>query len=82
MENPCKKCLVQVNCTQVCPDKVNFQVWLKNAIEQYGNGRHATTPHLRLLYKKYQTMQTENITDISQIELRRYGVEHPDEISS
>jgi len=77
MENPCKKCLVKINCTQVCPDKTNFQIWLNHAIKQYGNGRHATTPQLRLLYKKYKTMQTENSFDIHQIVRRKFKLENP-----
>jgi hypothetical protein len=67
MINPCKECLVQVNCTAVCPDKKNFQVWLKNGIRQYGFGLHARTPHLRALYTKLTTMETENQLDMVRI---------------
>lgn len=71
MINPCKECLVQVNCTAICPDKKNFQIWLKNGIEQYSYGRLATTPHLRKLFNKMRDMQSENSVDMVRIGQRK-----------
>lgn len=67
MKNPCKECLVQVNCTAVCPDKENFQVWLKNGIKQYEYGRHATTPQLSKLFQSLVNMRSENSVDMVRI---------------
>ena len=75
MKNPCSDCLVKVNCTQICPDKNNFQVWLSNGIKQFGNGRHATTPQLRRQFTKIRDMQTENTMDMIDIDNRRKRVE-------
>lgn len=75
MKNPCSDCLVKVNCTQICPDKNNFQVWLTNAIKHYGNGRHATTPALRKMFEGYRTMQTENTIDMIDIDSRNKRVQ-------
>jgi len=45
MENPCDKCLIKVNCTQVCFDKRNYRRLLVTAITQTGNGkRHIRSP--------------------------------------
>jgi hypothetical protein len=70
MKNPCNECLVKVNCTEVCPDKENFQVWLKRGIEYYQHGRLATTPHLKKLFVTLLNMETENSSDIIRITLR------------
>lgn len=67
MINPCKECLVQVNCTEVCPDKTNFQVWLTNGLKQYQYGRLATTPQLSKLFRGLRDMEVENHTDMIRI---------------
>ena len=78
MKNPCKECLVQVNCTQVCPDKQNFIVLLNNARTQFEQGRRATTKQLEKIFQKYVELDFETAADIHKINCRRIAVKHPE----
>lgn len=75
MKNPCDECLVKVNCTQVCPDKENFQVWLNRGISNYDHGRLATTTHLRNLFVGLLNMKTQNSRDMLEITNRKHRLE-------
>jgi len=78
MRNPCSECLVKVNCTEICPDKTNFQTLLKNAVEQFGHGGHARTPKLESMYRGYQMLSQENNGDMVRIQIRRRRVREPE----
>jgi hypothetical protein len=70
MENPCNKCLVKVNCTQMCSDKLNLQTLLANAKKQFDYGFKASTPQLKKLFRRYQRLHQENTMDIMEIKAR------------
>lgn len=74
MINPCNECLVKVNCTEICPDKTNFQTLLKNAVLQFSYGGHARTPKLSKLFNIYRDLSKENNADMCRITSRRLRV--------
>lgn len=75
MKNPCDECIVKVNCTQVCFNKINYKILLRNAVEQARGGKNLRVPVNSSLYKKYMTMLNDNIVEISKINLRRRNLQ-------
>ncbi len=71
MNNPCKECLVQVNCTAVCEDKENFQTLLENALKSYGVwrwvNRNRSNDPLIQRYRKWLAYKQENENDMTRI---------------
>jgi hypothetical protein len=71
MKDPCEECIVKVNCTQVCPDKENYKILLRNAVEQNKIGRKPNgvtivTKH----YTTYRELLTNTYCDIANIHSR------------
>ena len=73
MENPCHRCVVQANCTEVCPVKNNNNTLLRNAINQamIGAGhKRKINPKYLEHYQRYQGLFNQCLTDIASIQLR------------
>lgn len=71
MKNPCNECLVKVNCTEVCPDKLNLKILLSNAIRMHFRVTCSNyAERERLLF--YRDLERENNEDIRIIENRKF----------
>lgn len=70
MKNPCDNCLIKVNCTAVCFEKINYKSLIKNAVNQ-SKGNHKT-------YFKYTTMLSNTMSDEFNIEKRVQELLNPD----
>lgn len=56
MENPCEKCIIKVNCTEVCLDKINYGVLLKEGIEAHRRMIQSNNFHNIYYLKKYRKL--------------------------
>ena len=74
MENPCKKCLVRVNCTEVCPEKLNYKKLLEIGVENHRKVLHQSES-FRKHYIKFLKLQKDNLGEISKIKLRKANIE-------
>jgi len=70
VKNPCKDCLLIINCTAVCEDKENFQTLLKVAMKQFGFGFKVSCNQDRALFKRWAELKTENELDMVEIRER------------
>ncbi|MHA1701438.1 MAG: hypothetical protein ACTSWK_04130 [Promethearchaeota archaeon] len=72
MENPCEKCLVKTNCTQVCPEKINHMALIKNALVYFRSyiGRKLNQKE-RKHYIKYDKLLREGEDEVLKIERRK-----------
>jgi len=75
MENPCEKCLVKTNCTQVCPEKINHMALIKNALIYFKSyiGRKLSQKE-RKHYIKYNKLLMEGENELLKIEWRKRGI--------
>ena len=69
MKNPCKDCIVKVNCTEVCFEKKNYQALLNDAITKH-RGR-IWDKQSRRFYRLYDSENLQCRIDISNINNRR-----------
>jgi len=75
MENPCDLCIVKVNCTQICWQKINNKNLLMNAINQLmiGKGRNRRVNDKYLdQYQRVNSLYNQCITDMTQIKFRQH----------
>jgi len=75
MENPCEKCIIKVNCTEVCLEKQNYETILHNAIKQYKNAMNTRDKRQGDYYfKKYRDLlskSAEHHGNIAEINKRK-----------
>jgi len=73
MKNPCKECLVQANCTQICPEKENYKTLLDSTKHNYVNISlsNRRTESQKILYKRWGDLYKENSLDYIKIRLRQ-----------
>ncbi len=70
MNDPCKTCLVQVNCTAICEAKENFQTLLERAMGNFQLGFKVKGRQDRALFKRWKTLDMENRLDMANILMR------------
>lgn len=81
MENPCKTCIVKVNCTQVCSAKKKFKTLLHNVVENFQRDRivnrigNCQNTKLEEQYYKYLDLLAETRVDIIKIIGRRHSAD-------
>jgi len=61
MKNPCDNCLIKVNCTAVCFEKINYKFLLKNAVLNNALLR-SNIQHIKN-YRKYSAMLSLTMMD-------------------
>jgi hypothetical protein len=73
MQNPCDKCIVKINCTQICWEKTNNQTLLKNAMNQVtiriGHKQRINHNYFDTFHK-YNRLYNECIIDMESIRHR------------
>lgn len=70
MQNPCKKCLLQNNCSEICDSKINFKTLVDNALKSYMVYRKKSIDRQFELYKKWYGYKKENDDDFQRINKR------------
>jgi hypothetical protein len=63
MQNPCEECIVKVNCTAICGEKVNYKTLLQHALAHRGNDQKHRT--------KYASLYHKTITEETSIRYRK-----------
>lgn len=74
MKNPCDNCIVKVNCTEVCPDKENYNTLLKDAMRHFSNINVRTNRRYSSEYRRFNGKHTRSQTDITRINWRRRSI--------
>lgn len=75
MKNPCDECIVRVNCTQVCFNKINYKNLLNDAVRRYKGSKYGSpvlsNRNFYLQYLKYTNLLDKNMFEIAQINIRK-----------
>lgn len=74
MENPCDKCLIKVNCTEVCFPKKNYGVLIERSSEEYWKIIiTSNNPTYRKRFKELKKKITDHRNDETEIFMREMG---------
>lgn len=66
MKDPCEECLVSVMCAQVCWNKSNYDILLKNAINQTNQIKYMNE------FLKYNQKYEKHRKTLNEIQLRKF----------
>jgi hypothetical protein len=75
MQNPCEECIIKVNCTEICLNKNNYGILLKNALSQFRKAKEST-PSKRYTdeYNKYLELWLDHKNDETKVHMRNVGL--------
>ena len=76
MENPCEKCILKGNCTEVCFKKTNYGVLLKQGIESHWSLIRSKNTNYWKRYRKFINLLANHTEDELVIQQRRLDAEY------
>ena len=79
MENPCQKCILKGNCTEVCLEKTNYGILLKQSAKGHWRvikARTVNNSYYQKQYNKLVNLLSDHKEDETTIEHRRLDAEY------
>ena len=73
MENPCEKCIIKVNCTEVCFPKKNYGILLEQGTESHWSLIKSKNTNYWKQYRKLLKLLNDHRVDENLIQMR--GIE-------
>lgn len=77
MENPCEKCIIKVNCTEVCFEKTNYGVLLEQGVESHWSLIQSQNTNYWKQYRKLSKLLSNHKVDETHIKMRRLDAQNP-----